>query len=296
MAKWLFDDPSNEISNNFIYQQEVPLCTYHPTLRLSTTEEHIQVLHQAFEKARHRLLIVSPFISIHAIENDQLVLLIRHTVQRGVDVTVYTDSSLDYDTKTNQLLSRAEEGRNILIENGATLIEVKGIHNKSLAIDNHTLIEGSFNWLSANRHKEYSRHECSIVVSSVQADEYINNLIKELESREKTFQSLSKPTINLDIDQKYPGFFTKESFNDCTEEDICRIKQKVQELGIQKTVLPPYIHKQRETFPRAYEPWCTEEKEIICELMQKTNHLSIFIECLQRTGQAIQIQIEGKNN
>lgn len=188
------------------------------------------------------------------------------------------------------------EGRNILIENGATLIEVKGIHNKSLAIDNHTLIEGSFNWLSANRHKEYSRHECSIVVSSVQADEYINNLIKELESREKTFQSLSKPTINLDIDQKYPGFFTKESFNDCTEEDICRIKQKVQELGIQKTVLPPYIHKQRETFPRAYEPWCTEEKEIICELMQKTNHLSIFIECLQRTGQAIQIQIEGKNN
>lgn len=104
-----------------------------------------------------------------------------------MDVTVYTDSSLDYDTKTNQLLSRAEEGRNILIENGATLIEVKGIHNKSLAIDNHTLIEGSFNWLSANRHKEYSRHECSIVVSSVQADEYINNLIKELESREKPF-------------------------------------------------------------------------------------------------------------
>lgn len=141
----------------------------------------------SFWKARHRLLIVSPFISIHAIENDQLVPLIRHTVQRGVDVTVYTDSSLDYDTKTNQLLSRAEEGRNILIENGATLIEVKGIHNKSLAIDNHTLIEGSFNWLSANRHKEYSRHECSIVVSSVQADEYINNLIKELESREKPF-------------------------------------------------------------------------------------------------------------
>lgn len=85
----------------------------------------------------------------------------------------------------------------------------KGIHNKSLAIDNHTLIEGSFNWLSANRHKEYSRHECSIVVSSVQADEYINNLIKELESREKTFQSLSKPTINLDIDQNIRGSLQK---------------------------------------------------------------------------------------
>lgn len=65
-------------------------------------------------------------------------------------------------------------------------------------------------------------HHCIIF----QADEYINNLIKELESREKTFQSLSKTTIYLDIDQKHPGFFTKESFNDCTEEDICRIKQK----------------------------------------------------------------------
>ena len=75
------------------------------------------------------------------------------------------------------------------------------------------------------------------------------------------------------------------------EEDICRIKQKVQKLGIQKTVLQPYIRKQRETFPRASEPWCTEEKEIICELMQKTNHLSIFIECLQRTGQTIQIPV-----
>ena len=51
MAKWLFDAPSNEISNNFIYQQEIPLCTYHPTLRLSTTEEHVQTLRQAFEKA-----------------------------------------------------------------------------------------------------------------------------------------------------------------------------------------------------------------------------------------------------
>lgn len=96
-----------------------------------------------------------------------------------------------------------------MIESGVTLIEVKGIHNKSLAIDNHTLIEGSFNWLSANRHKEYSRHECSIIVSSFQADEYINNLIKELESREKTFQSLSKTIINLGIDQNIRGSLQK---------------------------------------------------------------------------------------
>lgn len=37
-------------------------------------------------------------------------------------------------------------------------------------------------------------------------------------------------------------------------------------------------------------------KENYAIFSKKTNHLSIFIECLQRTGQAIQIQIEGKNN
>ena len=37
-----------------------------------------------------------------------------------------------------------KDGRNTLIESGVTLIEVKGIHNKSLAIDNHTLNRGFF--------------------------------------------------------------------------------------------------------------------------------------------------------
>ena len=198
--------------------QQLYLPTGNPTVHLPphpSSVHHRRACSDSssgFEKARRRLLIVSPFISIHAIENDQLIPLIRHTVQRGVDVTIYTDSSLDYDMKNKHLLSHAKDGRNALIESGVTLIEVKGIHNKSLAIDNHTLIEGSFNWLSANRHKEYSRHECSIIVSSFQADEYINNLIKELESREKTFQSLSKTTIYLDIDQKTSGVLYKRIF------------------------------------------------------------------------------------
>ena len=248
MAKWLFDDPSNEDFQQLYLPTGSSAVHLPPHLRLSTTEEHIQVLHQAFEKARHRLLIVSPFISIHAIENDQLVPLIRHTVQRGSGCLIYTDSSLDYDTKTNQLLSHCRRGRNILIENGATLIEVKGIHNKSLAIDNHTLIEGSFNWLSANRHKEYSRHECSIVVSSVQADEVHQQSDKGTRSREKPFNPYLSLQSILTLTKNIRGSLQKNLLMIITEEDICRIKQKSKELGIQKTVLPPYIHKQRETF------------------------------------------------
>lgn len=295
MAKWLFDSPANEISNNFIYQQEVPLCVYHPTQRLSTIEEHIHLLYHAFDEATHRLLIVSPFISIHAIEHDQLISQLHRAVQRGIEITIYTDASLDYEIKSKQLRQHAEDGRKALVENGAHLIIVKGIHNKSLAIDDQTLIEGSFNWLSASRQQEYSRHECSIMVSPPEAGEYIKELREKLESIEVADEYLPKKVTPLvDMNQKDPEFFNREAFNYCTEQDITSFKQRIRTLGIQKTDVTPQISKQRETHPRHFEPWCTKEVEILCELRQKTNHLPIFVECLQRTERAIRIRIEGQ--
>lgn len=51
LAKWLFDDPANEVSGNFIYRQKEPLCRYQPAERLSTLEEHTGLLRQAFKDA-----------------------------------------------------------------------------------------------------------------------------------------------------------------------------------------------------------------------------------------------------
>ena len=45
------------------------------------------------------------------------------------------------------LRKEAVAGRKALTENGVKLILLKGIHNKSLAIDDSVLVEGSFNWL-----------------------------------------------------------------------------------------------------------------------------------------------------
>ena len=73
---------------------------------------------------------------------------------------VYSDFRLDCDKQTGVLRKETVAGRKALAENGVKLILLKGIHNKSLAIDDSVLVEGSFNWLSERRNGSYSRHEC----------------------------------------------------------------------------------------------------------------------------------------
>ena len=76
------------------------------------------MLRQAFKDATKRLLIVSPFISIQAIEHDNLIPLMREAVERGVEVVVYSDFRLDCDKQTGALRKETVAGRKALAENG----------------------------------------------------------------------------------------------------------------------------------------------------------------------------------
>lgn len=288
LAKWLFDDPANEISGNFIYQQKEPLCRYQPAERLSTLEAHIGLLQQALKEATKRLLIVSPFISIRAIEHDDLIPRIRETVRRGVEVVVYSDSRLDYNGRTGLLKEEANAGRQALIENGVKLVLLKGIHNKSLAIDNDVLVEGSFNWLSASRDEVYSRHECSIKLLHPEATKHISNLVKELDR-------IEPEAVLFEPLPVFAGFFDADPIDACTDADLADFKRRILQLEIQKKNVSESIRKTRERYPRHYEPWSEEECRILQELMQKTNDIEIFCACLQRTPNSIRIKVEGKN-
>ena len=288
LAKWLFDDPANEISGNFIYQQKEPLCRYQPAERLSTLEAHIGLLQQALKEATKRLLIVSPFISIRAIEHDDLIPRIRETVRRGVEVVVYSDSRLDYNGRTGLLKEEANAGRQALIENGVKLVLLKGIHNKSLAIDNDLLVEGSFNWLSASRDEVYSRHECSIKLLHPEATKHISNLVKELDR-------IEPEAVFFEPLPVFAGFFDADPIDACTDADLADFKRRIQQLEIQKKNVSESIRRTRERYPRHYEPWSEEECRILQELMQKTNDIEIFCACLQRTPNSIRIKVEGKN-
>ena len=299
LAKWLFDNPANEVSSNFIYQQATPLGRYRVAERLSTLDAHRELLRKVFAEASQRIVIVSPCISVRAIEHDQLVYLIRSALGRGVDITVYTDATLDYDEHTDSLRSEAEAGRQLLVDNGVRLVVLRGVHNKSLAVDDRLLVEGSFNWLSASRDTARARHECSIELVSPEAAQYIQHLQEELEKIEEVsvdFRPLSVlPEAPVWIeDGVIPGFFDDVPFNLCTDEEQAAFMRRGRQLGVQKTKVSASIQKVREQYPRYYESWSEEELSLLREMTRRTNNLAFFCDCLQRTPSSIRIKVEGK--
>lgn len=288
LAKWLFDSPETEISNNFIYQASEPLCRYSRVDRLSTLDAHVTLLRQAFQTARNRVLLVSPFISSNAILNDGLLTVIAEAVVRGVEVVVYTDYCLDRDV-TGNLRPEAEKGRQLLIDNHVRLVVLKGIHNKTLVIDNRLLSEGSFNWLSASRNRNTSRYECSILLHAPSAGSFIADLEEGLAQIEVE-ADIFKPFIR---ELPCPGFFTSSAYNICTEEILLQFGMRVNKLGIHKETVSANTRKIREQYPRHGELWTDEELQIVQDLMTYTNKLDIFSSCLQRSPNSILYKVEG---
>lgn len=295
LAKWLFDSRKNEISSHFLYQAEEPLLCHSVerphqpagVCRLSTLEAHTDLLRHAFQTARRKVEIVSPYISIRALESDNLLPLILEAVKRGVEVVVYTDHYLD--KKDGVLRENAVKGRQALVENHVCLRILKGIHNKTLVVDDCLFAEGSFNWLSASRNKKDARYECSIQVYAPEATEYIEKLKKELEDIEVESVIYNPPERNIPC----PGFFQSPFYNTCTDDTLECFRQQIRQLGISKDISSDSVQELRKKHPRHGEPWTEEEMQVIRQLMTYTNHLDVFIDCLQRSERAIRFKVEG---
>lgn len=173
--------------NSFIPDVPPPLRSKESyKTRISTLEEHRNILSGSIEQARNSIIIVSPFISINAIERDQLIPKISAAVRRKVEVTIYTDSFLDKSGLS--LKNSAKRGRKALTDAGATLKIVNGIHNKTLCRDDDLLVEGSFNWLSAIRDSDnkYQRHEVSLCYQGKAVKNLIDDVLEEMEKLETT--------------------------------------------------------------------------------------------------------------
>lgn len=78
-------------------------------------------------------------------------------------------------------------------------------------------------------------------------------------------------------------FFRTEIFNKLSENAINQLKEKVDELGIQKTEnFSEYVQNARINHPRAYEYWTETEKELLSKAIEYTNDLELLSECFQR--------------
>lgn len=130
---------------------------------LRTLEDHRTTLRNALENAVRRVVIVSPFVSAGAVKADRVDALVRSAVDRGVEVLIFTDRSLNMRSDGTENLASLE-GRVMLEDAGAQVFIVDRIHNKTLCIDHNVIIEGSFNWLSALRKKnhDHQRQENSM--------------------------------------------------------------------------------------------------------------------------------------
>lgn len=159
----LFSKESYALNDTFVYQSDI---VYKPNAidRIDTLEQHIKTLEKCFKIAQKELIIFSPFISIKAIENDNVISLINEATNRDVKVSILTDKYLD--KVRNKLKENSELGRNAIKNTKANLIVVNGIHNKTICVDDNLIIEGSFNWLSATRDTSslYFRNEISVVI------------------------------------------------------------------------------------------------------------------------------------
>ena len=181
LAEFLFSNEDNELLD----VTPTPIVEESRTIarRFSDLDEHREVLIEALQTAKHRVIIVSPTISIYPIEHDSLDDEVREAVGRSVEILIFTDEKLNVDSSSGQVKQTAEDGRKLLADAGARVFIVNNIHNKSLAVDTISIIDGSFNWLSAVRKRGSAnqKYERSIEYRGVAED--IELLLSDMRER-----------------------------------------------------------------------------------------------------------------
>ncbi len=181
LGVYLFSKPENEITDIDPISRivlEVPSDVE----RISSLEGHRETLRRSIEDANERLLIVSPYLTGNAIEADGLAPLLDQR-RNDLRVVVAYDQFLNTG-RDRRLQPGAASAIQALTTAGVELWPLNGAHNKTLAVDQNWIAEGSFNWLSALRDREsdYQRHEVSLIYRGADAATYVDKAWQEIEA------------------------------------------------------------------------------------------------------------------
>jgi hypothetical protein len=132
----------------------------------------------------HRYTIVSPWVIATTMERVGLLAAFEAAIGRGAEIDVFADPLLN----TNQTaggLTQMEAVEKAFSRIGVRLHKLPKLHSKIVAINSEVLCIGSYNWLSADRHGQYARHETSFVYSGQHLEEEISTIVGSLTRREK---------------------------------------------------------------------------------------------------------------
>jgi hypothetical protein len=148
--------------------------------RITTLQKHRDVLARAFERAEKKLVIVSPYLRIRAVDADDIGAKVAAARARGVAVVVYVDDGFN----DNLQMESAAQAADLLRRSGAEVRVCHNIHSKIICIDDEVFIEGSFNWLSAERViQEYARYETSTIHQGETAALFIAETLEDIQAR-----------------------------------------------------------------------------------------------------------------
>ncbi len=179
LGRFLFESPDHEITDVEAAQHLVGM---EDTNRISTLAGHREMLSRALTRSTDRVLVVSPFLTERALEADGIPEAVGAARSRGVQVCVVYSVDLNQGVRKASALKAAEGLR----QAGAEVVASNRMHSKTLAVDDHWIVEGSFNWLSAVRDEgdRYQRYEASICCEGPGARRLIQSAWREVLGRD----------------------------------------------------------------------------------------------------------------
>lgn len=181
--------------------------------RIATHADCRRTLVNILEAARRRVLIVSPYLSDRTLTEDvvfttrgddvehrvRVIDAINAAVGRGVEVVVVTDDMLNgLASSSPDWKPSADAARASLAAVGATIWVVDGMHNKTLAMDDAWIAEGSYNWLSAvaEESSRFHRHETVLCYGGDGAGEMVAAAWTEAETRRRAANERRQKSVS----------------------------------------------------------------------------------------------------
>lgn len=184
LAKYIFANENNELSIKTVRNELIKSLHQDEIEHFNTVESHRKMLSNSFIIAKNRLIIVSPFISINALQSDNIGDKVRNAIKNNISIDIYANKNWINEKEREYYVKPAID---LLKTSGVEVKLINNLHAKLLMIDDNIIIEGSFNWLSAKRNNKLSEQQIdlSILYRGEKVKELIKSNIEMLNNFEK---------------------------------------------------------------------------------------------------------------
>lgn len=150
---------------------------------LRDAAEHDAFLLDVLSGRGRRYTIVSPWVIASTMERVGLLSAFEAAARRGAEIDVFADPLLNMGQAAGGM-TQIDAVEKAFSKIGVRLHKLPKLHSKIVAIDTNLLCIGSYNWLSADRHGQYARHETSFVYRGQHLEEEISTIADSLCGRE----------------------------------------------------------------------------------------------------------------